>query len=295
MTSSTGSTTASPTRCACGRLSIAGSLARSTTLAIGDGTDLGGVRFERGRYVTANSRTSSPATTSGPSESSMRSESGCWTRRDASPRILRRHPACSVHGRPIQRTRACRGRPGRQHRAADAIATPSTAFAAASCARSSPSTSSTRASTFPRSTRSCCFGPPRARRSSCSSSGAVFGGRRVGKSVLTVLDFIGQAHADYRFDIRYRALIGGTRLRSRGPLSTAFPSCHPDARSGSTRSPRRSSSTTSRRRSAIAGARSSRTCAECRARRHWDRFSTRAHSTYSTFMLGQGLPRRSRR
>ena len=32
-----------------------------------------------------------------------------------------------------------------------------------------------------------------------------------GKSVLTVLDFIGQAHADYRFDIRYRALIGGTR------------------------------------------------------------------------------------
>ncbi len=34
-----------------------------------------------------------------------------------------------------------------------------------------------------------------------------------GKTVLTVLDFIGQAHAEYRFDIRYRALIGGTRAQ----------------------------------------------------------------------------------
>ena len=60
------------------------------------------------------------------------------------------------------------------------------------------------------------------------------------------------------------------------------------------RSLRRSFSTTSRRRSTIGAARSSRTCAACRARRHWDRFSTRAHSTYSTFTLGQGLPRHSR-
>jgi superfamily II DNA or RNA helicase len=32
-----------------------------------------------------------------------------------------------------------------------------------------------------------------------------------GKTVLTVLDFIGQAHAEYRFDIKFRALLGGTR------------------------------------------------------------------------------------
>ena len=32
-----------------------------------------------------------------------------------------------------------------------------------------------------------------------------------GKTVLTVLDFIGQAHSEYRFDIKFRALLGGTR------------------------------------------------------------------------------------
>jgi superfamily II DNA or RNA helicase len=32
-----------------------------------------------------------------------------------------------------------------------------------------------------------------------------------GKSCLTVLDFIGQAHRNFRFDLRYRALLGGTR------------------------------------------------------------------------------------
>lgn len=44
-----------------------------------------------------------------------------------------------------------------------------------------------------------------------------------GKSVLTVLDFIGQAHADYRFDIRYRALIGGTRRQVERAVGTGFP------------------------------------------------------------------------
>ena len=32
-----------------------------------------------------------------------------------------------------------------------------------------------------------------------------------GKTVLTVLDFIGQSNAKYRFDLRYRAIMGGTR------------------------------------------------------------------------------------
>ena len=44
-----------------------------------------------------------------------------------------------------------------------------------------------------------------------------------GKSVLTVLDFIGQAHAEYRFDIRYRALIGGTRRQVERAVLNGFP------------------------------------------------------------------------
>lgn len=44
-----------------------------------------------------------------------------------------------------------------------------------------------------------------------------------GKSVLTVLDFIGQAHADYRFDIRYRAMVGGTRKQVERALEHGFP------------------------------------------------------------------------
>lgn len=44
-----------------------------------------------------------------------------------------------------------------------------------------------------------------------------------GKSVLTVLDFIGQAHQDYRFDIRYRALMGGTRRQIERAIEQGFP------------------------------------------------------------------------
>jgi hypothetical protein len=44
-----------------------------------------------------------------------------------------------------------------------------------------------------------------------------------GKTVLTVLDFIGQAHAEYRFDVRYRALIGGTRAQIARSIEHGFP------------------------------------------------------------------------
>lgn len=44
-----------------------------------------------------------------------------------------------------------------------------------------------------------------------------------GKTVLTVLDFIGQAHADYRFDIRFRALIGGSRRQIERAVGAGFP------------------------------------------------------------------------
>jgi superfamily II DNA or RNA helicase/HKD family nuclease len=48
-----------------------------------------------------------------------------------------------------------------------------------------------------------------------------------GKSVLTVLDFIGQAHKSYRFDVRYRAIIGGTRRQLESELEHDFPRLPP--------------------------------------------------------------------
>ena len=44
-----------------------------------------------------------------------------------------------------------------------------------------------------------------------------------GKSCLTVLDFIGQAHRRFRFDLRYRALLGGTREQLQTQLEVGFP------------------------------------------------------------------------
>jgi superfamily II DNA or RNA helicase len=47
--------------------------------------------------------------------------------------------------------------------------------------------------------------------------------RAEGKSVLTVLDFIGQAHREYRYDIRFRALAGGTRRQVTRAAEEGFP------------------------------------------------------------------------
>ncbi len=43
------------------------------------------------------------------------------------------------------------------------------------------------------------------------------------KSCLTVLDFIGQAHRRFRFDLRYRAITGGTRAQLRNAIEQGFP------------------------------------------------------------------------
>ena len=43
------------------------------------------------------------------------------------------------------------------------------------------------------------------------------------KECLTVLDFIGTAHRKFRFDQRYRALVGGTRASVRRQVETGFP------------------------------------------------------------------------
>ncbi|MYF90276.1 MAG: DUF3427 domain-containing protein, partial [Boseongicola sp. SB0676_bin_33] len=44
-----------------------------------------------------------------------------------------------------------------------------------------------------------------------------------GKRVLTVLDFVGQVQREYRYDVRYRALVGGTRHQVERAIEADFP------------------------------------------------------------------------
>jgi superfamily II DNA or RNA helicase/HKD family nuclease len=48
-----------------------------------------------------------------------------------------------------------------------------------------------------------------------------------GKPCLTVLDFIGNAHRQFRFDARYRAILGGTRRRVADAIEEGFPHLPP--------------------------------------------------------------------
>jgi len=51
-----------------------------------------------------------------------------------------------------------------------------------------------------------------------------------GKSCLTVLDFIGQQHRRFRFDLRYRPLLGGSRRQLETQLQQGFPFLPPGCR-----------------------------------------------------------------
>jgi hypothetical protein len=51
-----------------------------------------------------------------------------------------------------------------------------------------------------------------------------------GKSCLTVLDFIGQQHRRFRFDLRFRALLGGSRRQLETQLGQGFPFLPPACR-----------------------------------------------------------------
>ena len=51
-----------------------------------------------------------------------------------------------------------------------------------------------------------------------------------GKSCLTVLDFIGQQHRRFRFDLRYRALLGLSRRQLQDQLAQGFPFLPPGCR-----------------------------------------------------------------
>lgn len=48
--------------------------------------------------------------------------------------------------------------------------------------------------------------------------------RAEGKACLTVFDFIGNAHKKFRFDVRFRALVGGTRQTIKEQIKQGFPS-----------------------------------------------------------------------
>ncbi len=43
------------------------------------------------------------------------------------------------------------------------------------------------------------------------------------KACLTVLDFVGQQHRKFRFDLRYRSLAPGTRRELEHQVDTGFP------------------------------------------------------------------------
>ena len=73
-----------------------------------------------------------------------------------------------------------------------------------------------------RSTPCCSSARPRARRSSSSSSAADFV-VRTNKPCLTVLDFIGNASRQFRFDLRFRALLGGHRSDLIDQVEQGFP------------------------------------------------------------------------
>jgi superfamily II DNA or RNA helicase len=47
------------------------------------------------------------------------------------------------------------------------------------------------------------------------------------KPQLTVLDFVGHVHADFRFDVRYQALVGGTRKQVCDAIERGFPRLPP--------------------------------------------------------------------
>lgn len=51
--------------------------------------------------------------------------------------------------------------------------------------------------------------------------------RHPGKAQLVVLDMVGHVHTEYRYDVRYRALLGGTRKQVREQIARGFPRLPP--------------------------------------------------------------------
>ena len=223
MTSSIGSTIASLPRCASGRRSTRACFSRSTTLALAMGRTYAVSRFERGRYVTGRTR-GRPHRRSHQAQRILEAVEE-WV---LDPDRMRALGFCAgvAHAEFMAEQfnaagpPACRCTGGTDRRATSRVRR--TARGVASFRPFSRSTSSTRASTFPRSTRLCCFDPPRARRCSCSSSDVGFDGPRASR-VLTVWTLSVKPTRTTDFDIRYRALIGGTRRQIERAIEHGFP------------------------------------------------------------------------
>ncbi len=202
-----------------------GLLARSTTLASEMGPTFAAFASSAGDTSRATSRGCSPVTTFAPSASSMRSTSGSSIRSK-----MRALGFCAgIHHARFMAERIHEGRTAgdRSRRQTPTLQTRREAVDRASFRRSAGHLHGRhlqRGRRHPRSRHAPAAptdrerdGLPPATRSRSSLVAAS------GKSVLTVLDFIGQAHAEYRFDIRYRALIGGTRSQIARAIEQGFP------------------------------------------------------------------------
>ena len=197
-------------------------------LGVSDGTDLGGSGSSAGDMSRATSRKSSLATTFGLSGSSKRSASGCWT-----------HRACGRSASAPGSTMLGSWLTNSRRRASPSVALDGTTDSqtrrdAVAQLRSGELRAIFTVDIFnegvdiPEVDTLLLLRPTESATIFLQQLGR---GLRYspesGKSVLTVLDFIGQAHADYRFDIRYRALIGGTRAQIARAVEHGFPSCRP--------------------------------------------------------------------
>ncbi len=216
--SSTGSTTASPPSCACGTRSTSIASRRSPTTASTTAS------------TCARSRGGAAAGYDVEGLSNLLTANDVWARHGAPPgRRARRRPGrecersasasasstrASWRGSSARRASA-RSRSGRTARTTSGRPRLPTSRRGGSTS-SSRSTSSTRASTCPSSTRSCCCARPTARRCSCSSSVAGCG-EPTGKTVCTVLDFVGQ----HRTRVPLRPpLPRAARRKPQGPRAT---------------------------------------------------------------------------
>jgi superfamily II DNA or RNA helicase len=85
--------------------------------------------------------------------------------------------------------------------------------------------------------------------------------RAVDKSLCTVLDFVGTHRKEFRFDRRFRALLGGSRVDIERQVRHDFHSCRPGAACNSTRSQRTLFSAASASRFQAPGASAAPNCA----------------------------------
>ena len=141
---------------------------------------------------------------------------------DAGARLLRQRRPRAVHGRAVHRARARRPSRSRRDSRRDERSAALRDLADGDVRVVFTVDLFNEGIDVPTSTRSCCSGRPRARRCSSSSSVAACA-RRAGKSVCTVLDFVGTHRKEFRFDRRLRALLGGSRADVERQVRDDFP------------------------------------------------------------------------